>query len=237
MEKDLLQEYGMESVSDEDASEEDDENVLSDPEDGNDEDNLNELREQVEAEVKFSEERAGDRDQSKAISFNIQNYMSSLAQHPNDEFDVYEDALEDFHSNIPQMHGTNISNESSKLDETVETISQLHISKESNDNDFDGNVSSNGEDDVLPDLDPKSRGYRLKMVEKLLEDARSHRSYSTSASTIAPSVVKDRIKKTLNVKEKREQRKKCIAKGEASAVTRVRNENQDTCKQYAGWDF
>lgn len=91
--------------------------------------------------------------------------------------------------------------------------------------------------DDLADLDPNSREYRFKMVEKILSDARSHRSYSTTASTIAPSVIKDKIKRTIELKEQRDVRKRCLAKGEANATTRGRKENKDTVKEYAGWDF
>lgn len=227
MEKDLLQEYGMESASDDEDSN-DDENH-SDAETENNEDELDRLRQQVDAEVKFSEERVDERDTSKAINFNIQNYLSSLAQTDNAE-DVFEDALEDV--DLPKSPPRT---ETDEIHKTIDSVADVHISDS---NSIDGNVSSNGEEaDELADLDPKSREYRFKMVEKLLSDARSQRSYSTSASTIAPSVVSDRTKKTLHVKEKREERKRCVAKGEASAVTRVRKENRDTCKQYAGWDF
>lgn len=245
MEKDLLQEYGMESVSDaEDSTEEDAAAAESDTDDTeNNEEELNRLRQQVDAEVKFTEEKANERDVSKAINFNIQNYMASLSIQPkkmNDEIDVFEDAIDDVDENsskknVNQKEITpNVKNE---IEQTIDLVANVHTCDGSS---ADRNVSSGGEnddDDELADLDPKSREFRFKMVEKLLSDARSQRSYSTSASTIAPSVVKDRIKKTLNVKEKKEQRKRCVVKGEASAVTRVRNENRDTCKQYAGWDF
>lgn len=229
MEKDLLQEYGMQSISDAEESDGDDEEETSVKQKENDNE-LSELRQQVEAEVKYSEERAGDRSSSKAISFNIQNYISSLADNQNDEeFDVFEDAREEqetFGSDPVQI-------KSDDLDKTIKSIANLNVVSN-----YEANVSSGGEeDDQLGDLDPKTREYRLKMVEKILSDARSQRSYSTSASTIAPSVIQDRIKKTINVKEKREQRKRCVAKGEASAVTRIRSENRDTCKEYAGWDF
>lgn len=229
MEKDLLQEYGMQSISDAEESDGDDEEETSVKQKENDNE-LRELRQQVEAEVKYSEERAGDRSSSKAISFNIQNYISSLADNQNDEeFDVFEDAREEqetFGSDPVQI-------QSDDLDKTIKSIANLNVVSN-----YEANVSSGGEeDDQLGDLDPKTREYRLKMVEKILSDARSQRSYSTSASTIAPSVIQDRIKKTINVKEKREQRKRCVAKGEASAVTRIRSENRDTCKEYAGWDF
>lgn len=255
MEKDILQEYGMEEISEDDEESDADDAESNAGTVPNDEALLNEMREQVEAEVKFSEQRANERDQVKSISFNIQNYISSMAQHADDEIEVYEDALDDTQSDIPlKSVETKQSNDTDELNTTVDSLSSLHISKLSPD--FDGNVSSNGDEDgdissngenvssnggddgdILTDLDPTSRQYRLKMVEKMLEDARSHRSYSTSASTIAPSVISERIKRTLNVKEKREQRKKCVAKGEASAVTRIRSENRDTVKQYAGWDF
>ena len=236
MEKDILQEYGMESASDdEDSNEESD---TDEPE--NNEEELNKLRQQVDAEVKFSEEKVSERDTSKALNFNIQNYIASLAQQSNsDEIDVFEDALDgvDEMPKVNQEKLKPIVNELDKneIEQTVDLVAKMQTNDA---NSVDGNVSSGGEDDdELADLDPKSREYRFKMVEKVLSDARSQRSYSTSASTIAPSVVKDRIKKTLNVKEKKEQRKRCVVKGEASAVTRVRNENRDTCKQYAGWDF
>lgn len=238
MEKDLLQEYGMESISDadEDSENGDEESETEDTE--NDEVELNRLRQQVDAEVKFSEEKVNERDASKAINFNIQNYISSLSQQPdNDEIDVFEDALDDIKEEI-QLPIIDSTTENIQQNEDKSIIESKLADVQLNDgNSVDGNVSSNGEDDDFGDLDPKSREYRFKMVEKLLSDARSHRSYSTSASTIAPSVVKDRIKKTLNVKELKEQRKRSVVKGEASAVTRVRNENRDTCKQYAGWDF
>lgn len=234
MEKDLLQEYGMEPISDAEESDSDDEEEATATQNENDTE-LSELREQVNAEVKYSEERAANRSTSKAISFNIQNYISSLADKQSDEeFDVYEDAREE-----QATFGTvPVKKESDDLDKTTKSIADLNVSNQSHEYDHEANVSSGGEeDDQLGDLDPKSREYRLKMVEKILSDARSQRSYSTSASTIAPSVIQDRIKKTINVKEKREQRKRCVAKGEASAVTRIRSENRDTCKQYAGWDF
>lgn len=239
MEKDLLQEYGMESASDDEESDEEDAPESDTEEPDNNEEELNRLRQQVDAEVKFSEEKASERDTSKAINFNIQNYMASLssAQPANDEIDVFEDALDDTDERQTVVNREELKPNVNvnEIEQTIDLVAKLQTSDA---NSVDGNVSSGGEDDdELADLDPKSREYRIKMVEKVLSDARSQRSYSTSASTIAPSVVKDRIKKTLNVKEKREQRKRCVVKGEASAVTRVRNENRDTCKQYAGWDF
>lgn len=71
------------------------------------------------------------------------------------------------------------------------------------------------------------------MIEKALSDVRSSRSY-TSASTIAPEIVKQQVKKNLEAKQKRMERKKAIAKGEASAVTRQRRDNKETIRESHG---
>ncbi|XP_076748975.1 RIO kinase 2 [Xylocopa sonorina] len=66
-----------------------------------------------------------------------------------------------------------------------------------------------------------------------LSDSRSMYSTSTAA-TIAPDVIKKRVKAALHKREKREQSRRILAKGEANAVTRVRRENRDTIKQSTG---
>ncbi|GBP94963.1 Mariner Mos1 transposase [Eumeta japonica] len=80
--------------------------------------------------------------------------------------------------------------------------------------------------------------YRLAMIEKTLSDIRSMRSY-TSASTIAPEVVKSQVKKNLEQRQKKMERSKVVAKGEASAVTRRRRDNRETVRESSGlwgWD-
>jgi RIO kinase 2 len=57
----------------------------------------------------------------------------------------------------------------------------------------------------------------------------SVRSHSTAA-TIPPEVIKDRIKKTFVKADKMAAKKRIRAKGEASATTRSRRENRDTIK-------
>ncbi|XP_059062227.1 serine/threonine-protein kinase RIO2 [Achroia grisella] len=89
----------------------------------------------------------------------------------------------------------------------------------------------------IAELDRNSQKYRLAMIEKALSDVRSMRSY-TSASTIAPEVVKQQVKKNLEIRQKME-RKKAVAKGEASAVTRARRDNRETIRESHGlwgWD-
>ncbi|XP_013195685.1 uncharacterized protein LOC106138927 [Amyelois transitella] len=82
-------------------------------------------------------------------------------------------------------------------------------------------------------LDPTSQKYRLAMIEKALSDVRSMRTY-TSASTIAPEVVKQQVKKNLQIRQKKMERKKAVAKGEASAVTRQRRDNSETIRESHG---
>lgn len=62
-------------------------------------------------------------------------------------------------------------------------------------------------------------------------------SVRSTATTIHPDEIKNRLKKQMVSKDRKQQRKKCVAKGEASAVTRNRRENRDNIKQSAGiWD-
>lgn len=88
------------------------------------------------------------------------------------------------------------------------------------------------------ELDKNSQKYRLAMIEKALSDVRSMRSY-ISASTIAPDVIKQQVKKNLEIRQKKMERKKAVAKGEASAVTRQRRDNRETIRESHGlwgWD-
>lgn len=61
----------------------------------------------------------------------------------------------------------------------------------------------------------------------------SVRSVSTT-STIPPEVIQQRVKKTLEKRNRMATRQRCLAKGEASAVTRKRRENRNTIKDSAG---
>lgn len=57
---------------------------------------------------------------------------------------------------------------------------------------------------------------------------------STTATTIAPELIKKKVKIALQKREKREQSRRILVKGEANAITRVRRENKDTIKQSTG---
>lgn len=237
MENELLEEYGIVDVNDDDCSD-DEENVKqsngleqTDESTNYTESELNSFRQQVEEEIQNTTKKP--KSKTQAAHSNIQKYIESVSHHlaaipvvsasptHDDDDDNFEDAFDSVPNAVPIAVPT--ASQSTVIDSDAASVSSNDL------NDI--------ETDDLADLDPNSRQYRFKMVEKILSDARSMRSYSTSASTIAPSVIKDKIKKNLDLNEKKEIRKRCVAKGEASAVTRGRKENRNTCKEYAGWDF
>lgn len=208
-------------------------------------DELDEYRQQLETEISFSEVKA-----NKTADDSIRKYIESCTQYLGN---ITIGPEVEIPANTPlpqQIVEKQIENKEDNIKDTVtdqnapatEVDDKHDMTSDKADHNSDAlSLSSNDlETDNVPelgDLDPNSRMYRLKMVEKLLNDARSHRSYSTTASTIAPSVVTDRIRRNLDKKEKIDMRKRCVAKGEASAVHRHRKENKDVVKEYAGWDF
>lgn len=189
-------------------------------------DDINAYRKQVENEVSFSQEKSKANDSIRDYIESCTKYLSNIIIGP--EVEVPDELSPPI--NISNMASTNNLD---SLKQTEEEHTKVHVPVT-----LDDSKDSNTEDiSELGSIDKNSRLYRLQMVEKLLSDTRSQRSLSTSASTIAPSVITGRIRKTLNVKEKREIRKKCVAKGEASALHRHRNENKDIVKEFAGWEF
>ncbi|XP_023171101.2 serine/threonine-protein kinase RIO2 [Drosophila hydei] len=241
MEQDLLQEYGM---IEEVETKEDDEGQLA-----NDEPpilvpaaaaEIDECRRQLENEVSYSETKPTHQNSDDAIRRYIESctqYLGNLTVGPEISDQALATAPKPVASEQESHNYINESNEPVK--ETVDSASNTKQSTIPVDD--ARSISSNDlETDEIPELvglDPNSRMYRLKMVEQMLNDARSQRSFSTTASTIAPSVITDRIRRNMDIKEKRDQRKRCVAKGEASAVHRHRKENKDVVKEYAGWDF
>merc|ERR1712156_328289 len=95
----------------------------------------------------------------------------------------------------------------------------------------DSDPDSSGElDDELGNLreiNSKYRPFRDTNASDRMETA-SVRSFSTTASTIRPDVVKARVKSALEKRDKKGQAKRQVVKGEASAKTRSRRNNKDT---------
>lgn len=69
--------------------------------------------------------------------------------------------------------------------------------------------------------------------EVCYSDIHSVQSMST-ATTIPPEVIRDRVKKSLEKRERAAIRHRKLAKGEASAVNRQRRENRNTIKDSFG---
>ncbi|XP_055637538.1 uncharacterized protein LOC129776129 [Toxorhynchites rutilus septentrionalis] len=233
MEEDILKEYHQTSDA-EDEEEGNSDEEYQDSVTGNmDEGEIEECRKKLEAEIKFSEElkpKSKPEDKNSSILKYIASMSAEQMEKPfnDEEKECFKDALEEPITSVP-LSGT-------KQTQTPEQAA------ESSDHDDECSMSSNElitneVDDKLADLDPNSREYRMIMVRKLLDDARSARSYSTTASTIAPSVITDRIKSGLREQEKKDQKKRAVPKGEASAVRRMRKDNNSIVKEFRGWEF
>lgn len=225
MTKDLLHEYHPDENEDSDEeSDGDGENDTEEAVEQVDEKILDSYRKGVEVEVKFCEE-------VKDKHSSIMKYMQSMSAHQ--EFDKPFDEAEEleFKDAMSEL----------KVQDTQPSCSKEVIAEKCAVEDDDADSISSNDldvpemDDEFKDLDPNSRQYRMQMVRKILSDARSHRSYSTTASTIAPSVITDRVKKVIDEKSKRESRRRMVPKGEASAVRRMRIENRDVVKDFSGW--
>ncbi|XP_035447472.2 serine/threonine-protein kinase RIO2 [Spodoptera frugiperda] len=154
-----------------------------------------------------------------------------------------EQELEDLRKEVDES----IQNDERPVHQLTMKTVKLKIAEPEQDNQEDGNKDNEEEIPQLvdpteeksdSDLDKNSQKYRLAMIEKALSDVRSMRTYS-SASTIAPEIVKQQVKKNLEMQRKKMERKKAIAKGEASAVTRQRRDNRETIRESHGlwgWD-
>ncbi|KAG5316012.1 RIOK2 kinase, partial [Acromyrmex insinuator] len=87
-------------------------------------------------------------------------------------------------------------------------------------------------DPVLNNDDEHLKKISMVPSVRFYDDTQSIRSVSTAA-TIAPDVIKKRTKLALDKRE-RSQAKRALAKGEASAVTRIRRDNRATIKDSTG---
>lgn len=223
MEIDLLNEYHPDASDDSECSDDEED---EEPEDS--EAMLNEYKSQLEKEIQHAEEKVHLKLDKKIPHSNVLKYMESMAQHTefekafDDGDDEFKDAISELNISAPAVETL-----PTQCDDDQHSVSEHSIS--SND------LEAPEMDDELKDLDPNSREYKMKMVRKILSDARSQRSYSTSASTIAPTVITDRVKKGITLQDKKEHKKRCVPKGEASAVRRMRIENKDVVKDYSGW--
>ncbi|XP_017140513.1 serine/threonine-protein kinase RIO2 [Drosophila miranda] len=239
MEQDLLQEYGMveQSEDEEDEGEEDEAPALVTAAAVE----IDECRRQVENEVLYSEAKPAQKsdDAIRRYIESCTQYLGNLAVGP-EIIDAELPSKPIASDPVPTPESRPQGDVPLVAPAPQGIVPPVAPAADAPAEDAKSISSNDLETDEMPELaglDPNSRMYRLKMVEQMLNDARSQRSYSTTTSTIAPSVITDRIRRNMDIKEKRDQRKKCVAKGEASAIHRHRKENKDVVKEYAGWDF
>lgn len=93
------------------------------------------------------------------------------------------------------------------------------------------------------DADAIHKSLHIRTVSECGSDVLSIRSARTNglstASTIAPDVIKKRVQASLDKREKQAARRRVLAKGEASATTRSRRDNAKTIQESHGvwgWD-
>uniref|UniRef100_S4PAG0 Serine/threonine-protein kinase RIO2 n=1 Tax=Pararge aegeria TaxID=116150 RepID=S4PAG0_9NEOP len=187
---------------------------------------------------------------SKGIEDELMQEMGICLEVSDDEASGEKDDTEDQQTKysedqlavLRKQVSDSIQHDESKLStqNVTDNITNLHIDDKTDAEEIPTLVSTEDiqNKDGKEELDKNSQKYRLAMIEKALSDVRSMRSY-TSASTIAPEVVKQQVKKNLEVREKKMARKHAIAKGEASAVTRERRDNRETIRESHGlwgWD-
>lgn len=114
-------------------------------------------------------------------------------------------------------------------EEVVEKINNVCL--ESQEKRVEENVSNREEDnDVSSTVGSLPGRQRLASFT-----GGSIRSLST-ASTIAPEVVRSRVKQSLVRRERQQIRKRIVAKGEASATTRSRRDNKAAIQEFADFD-
>ncbi|CAH1118543.1 unnamed protein product [Phaedon cochleariae] len=125
----------------------------------------------------------------------------------NDDPDQFFDACETLDKNIDDMSEPLKDTNYSTIDDIMDQMKINHHSKNTSDSETENSF-----------------------------DNFESRSIRSTATTIHPDEIKRRMKKQMMARDKKEGRKKCVAKGEASAVTRTRRENVHTIRQSKGWD-
>jgi len=187
MERDILKELGMNEDGDTDEDED------SEEDDGKDD--IEGLREEVEAALTVAEPavKTTSHDQEKVVNIEIEPIVSDTMVNSPSIDTCDEQILNSY--DIP-----------SDNDEACDELGDLQHNKQ-----------------FLAFRDAK-----LDNSDNL--SVCSYRSTSTSASTIAPEVVKARVKAALDKRAKNTVRRRNMTKGEASAATRSQRENRNNIK-------
>ncbi|XP_076179457.1 RIO kinase 2 isoform X2 [Ptiloglossa arizonensis] len=125
--------------------------------------------------------------------------------------------------------------ENRSIEEGVGNI-DINNSLKSVENSKLGDLNVNHSQESVDPLHFTTKAFDLKSEQEESSEYSDSRSiYSTTtAATIAPEVIKEKVKASLQRRDKKDQSRRILVKGEANAVTRVRRENRDTIKQSTG---
>ncbi|XP_003402906.1 serine/threonine-protein kinase RIO2 isoform X2 [Bombus terrestris] len=153
--------------------------------------------------------------------------------------EIEEDCNEDMDEENRSMNNSEINYLQLQVENSVKnefTCTSKKTSEDSEANEKKDSTVLSVEDRILEEgikkIDIETCNPEDDDVEKF-NDLESMYS-STTAATIAPELIKKKVKIALQKREKREQSRRILVKGEANAITRVRRENRDTIKQSTG---
>ncbi|KAL6258563.1 hypothetical protein P5V15_010518 [Pogonomyrmex californicus] len=185
------------------------------------------------------------------IDFEDEEEKEEEKENKDDEDELYEDCIDNVEDLQYQLNDLRLQDEiiaKEKFDvATKETaLNNEHFNKicsekqSKMENDYKQSKENITVEDVMINKEHRNSDFTphdlsLNIENKTVhtyDDTRSIRSTSTAA-TIAPDVIKRRTKLALDKREKN-QSKRILVKGEASAVTRIRRDNRATIKESTG---
>lgn len=222
MEKDLMAELGFgDSDSDEEGSDADsDETGDSEGNDGP-EDILSESDGETEQEENKEE------DNNKLSE---EKNIEEMRRHV-DEAVAAVELAEQLKSQAPTI----ITDVANARDDQLKSHAPTMIADVANASD-DHNDSENDDLEDLKEFNSRLKPFRDNLPPRQRQDSDMLSSYSasTTTSTIAPEVIKARVKASIERKQKNGQARRRMAKGEASAKTRTKRDNDANMKSSEG---
>lgn len=214
MEKDLLVEMGFEKQEEEEEGEDSEDEIYEDCIDNFEdlETRIKDLQLQVESAMKeqfdVSEKKTSNNDDEQPEK------ISTTSQQNEKQNDTEDECKQNYKAAAVENVTTNQETEkehSKPASYNLSTEIEPHNTQEQ--------TVSSAEDETASTKD--------------CFDTRSMWSGSTT-STIAPHVIRRRVKLALEKRDRKSQSKKIVVKGEASAVTRIRRDNRATIKESTG---
>jgi len=206
MEKDLLAEMGLNSSDEEEDS---------DDESGEDE------NEEEEVGVPDDEADEENDDDDLIQEITDQNTIDELKREVEESVNLSQEKKSTADMGVVQDSTT-----------TLEVIGHQLLENQNNGVEDDSAGESQDEIEDLKDFNARFKPFRDGQPRVRQDsDTFSMRSVSTTSSTIAPEVIKARVKASLDKRNKKGMARRQVAKGEASAKTRSRRDNADNIKQ------